>query len=118
MFTNLLLVAAGGAAGSVLRYLCQRSLNLSFPYGTLVVNLLGCFLIGLLMGFFARHDDEQRRLLLVTGICGGFTTFSSFAYEGVQMLNDQRWLSFVLYISISVAVGLLATYAGYKLTSA
>jgi len=117
MFSNLLLVALGGAAGSTLRYLGQRALNTSFPYGTLLVNIAGCLLIGLLLGFFSRHDNEPRRLLLATGFCGGFTTFSSFTFEGVQMLTDHRWLSFILYTSLSVAAGLLATYAGYKITS-
>jgi fluoride exporter len=118
MFNNLLLVAFGGAAGSVLRYLCQRSLNtLSIPWGTLLVNILGSLLIGLLWGLFTRHIDEQKRLLLVTGFCGGFTTFSTFTYEGVQMLSDHRWLNFALYTGGSVVAGLLATYYGYKLTS-
>jgi CrcB protein len=117
MFTNILLVGAGGAAGSVLRYLCQRSLNLSFPYGTLLVNILGCLLIGLLWGFFTKSIDEQKRLLLVTGFCGGFTTFSSFTFEGVQMMMENRWLSFLAYTLTSVAAGLMATYLGYKMTS-
>jgi CrcB protein len=117
MLINILLVGIGGAAGSILRYLCQRSLNFSFPYGTLLVNIAGCLLIGLLWGFFTRHIDEQKRLLLVTGFCGGFTTFSSFTYEGVQMLADNRWIQFTFYTAISVVAGLLATYAGFKLTS-
>ena len=117
MVINLLLVALGGAAGSMLRYLCQRSLNFTFPYGTLLVNIAGCLLIGLLWGLFTRHIDEQRRLLLVTGFCGGFTTFSSFTYEGVQMMMDNRWLQFSFYTGFSVVAGLLATYIGFKLTS-
>ena len=117
MFINILLVGAGGAAGSVLRYLCQRSFNTQFPYGTLLVNILGCLAIGLLWGLFTRHTDEQKRLLLVTGFCGGFTTFSSFTYEGVQMLMDKRFLPFLCYTVISVVTGLLATYTGFKLTS-
>ena len=117
MFTNILLVPLGGAAGTVLRYLCQRSFNVSFPYGTFAANLLGCLLIGLLWGFFTRHIDEHKRLLLVTGFCGGFTTFSSFTYEGVQMLMDSRWMPFIIYTGISVVAGLLATYAGFKITN-
>jgi CrcB protein len=117
MFNNILLVGLGGGLGSILRYLCQRSLNAGFPYGTLAVNLLGCLLIGLLWGLFTRHIDEPRRLLLVTGFCGGFTTFSSFTYEGVQMIMENRWLTFALYTAGSVLAGLLATYLGYKLTS-
>ncbi|HWJ89870.1 MAG TPA: fluoride efflux transporter CrcB [Flavisolibacter sp.] len=117
MFNNILLVGLGGGVGSILRYLCQRSLNARFPYGTFVVNIVGCLIIGLLWGYFSRHTDESRRLLLVTGFCGGFTTFSSFTYEGVQMMTDNRWLVFAFYIAISVFTGLLATWAGYKLTN-
>jgi CrcB protein len=117
MGINILLVGLGGAAGSILRYLLQRSLNATFPYGTLLVNIAGCLLIGLLWGIFTRHIDEQKRLLLVTGFCGGFTTFSTFTYEGVQMLMENRWMIFVLYTFLSVVAGLLATYVGYKLTS-
>lgn len=117
MFNNILLVGLGGAAGSILRYLCQRSLNLNFPYGTLLVNISGCLLIGILWGLFTRHIDEQRRLLLVTGFCGGFTTFSTFTYEGVQMLTENRWVIFALYTTLSIVLGLLATYLGYKITS-
>lgn len=117
MLNNILLVGLGGGVGSILRYLCQRSFNLAFPYGTLLVNLLGCLAIGLLWGLFSRHVDETRRLLLVTGLCGGFTTFSSFTYEGVQMMMENRWLTFALYTALSVFLGLLSTYLGYKLTN-
>lgn len=117
MGINILLVGIGGGIGSILRYLLQRSLNVNFPYGTLVVNIAGCLLIGLLWGIFTRHIDEQRRLLLVTGFCGGFTTFSTFTYEGVQMLMENRWMTFIFYTFLSVVGGLTATYFGYKLTS-
>lgn len=118
MMIQLAWVALGGAAGSVLRYLCSRSLNtLTFPVGTLVVNVLGCLVIGLLWGLFTRHTNEQLRLFLVTGFCGGFTTFSTFTYEGVQLIQEARWTTFIVYTTISVALGLAATFLGYKLTS-
>ena len=117
MGTNILLVGLGGGIGSILRHLLQRAFNVNFPYGTLLVNILGCFLIGLLWGVFTKHIDEQRRLLLITGFCGGFTTFSSFTYEGVQMMMENRWMVFILYIFLSVVAGLTATYFGYKLTN-
>lgn len=109
------LVALGGAAGSVLRYGVQKTLNASFPYGTLAVNILGCFLIGILWATIGRDADEQKRLLLMTGLCGGFTTFSSFTLEGVDMLMNERWGFFLFYIIVSVAGGMLATFLGYKL---
>ena len=106
-----------GGIGSILRYLIQRSLNATHPWGTFTVNILGCLLIGLLWGLFTRHIDEPKRLLLVTGLCGGFTTFSSFTYEGVQMMMDNRWTAFLVYTTGSVVLGLVATYSGFKLTS-
>jgi crcB protein len=117
MGINILLVGIGGSIGSILRYLLQRKFNAHFPYGTLLVNLLGCLLIGLLWGLFTRHVDEHKRLLFVTGFCGGFTTFSTFTHEGIQMLMEDRWPTFFLYVLSSVIIGLAATYFGYKLTS-
>jgi fluoride exporter len=117
MLNNLLLVGLGGAIGSMLRYLLQKNLSSGFPYGTLAVNVSGCLLIGLLWGVFSKDLDQQRRLLLVTGFCGGFTTFSAFTQEGIQMLMENRWVIFVLYTALSVVLGLGATYFGYKITS-
>ena len=114
MLSNLLLVGLGGATGSMLRYLCQRAWNSQFPYGTLIVNLAGCFLIGLLWGSL-KEGETQKRLLLATGFCGGFTTFSAFTQESMQLLMENRWLVFSLYVGLSVTAGLLATYLGYKL---
>jgi fluoride exporter len=116
MFNNLLLVAAGGAAGSVLRYLLQLLLNAAFPAGTLVANITGCFLIGLLWGYFAKTPDETGKLLLMTGFCGGFTTLSAFSHESIRMLMEDRWMGFLLYTGWTIIAGLLATFAGYKIT--
>lgn len=111
---QLAAVALGGAAGSVLRYGVQKTFNASFPFGTLLVNVIGCFLIGMLWATL-RHEDEEKRLLLMTGFCGGFTTFSAFTLEGVQMMTSGRWTAFFLYTISSVACGLLATFLGYKI---
>ena len=117
MVNNILLVGLGGSVGSILRYLCQRTWNQQFPYGTLLVNIAGCFLIGLLWGMIGKQMDEQKKLLLITGFCGGFTTFSAFTQEGVQMMMENRWLSFGLYTLASVAGGLAATFLAFKLTT-
>ena len=119
MIKNFLLVGIGGAVGSVLRYIVQRFANTTtIPYGTLLVNLAGCFLIGLLWGLLSKNSISQSSgLLLVSGFCGGFTTFSAFTYEGVQMIQDNRWILLAVYISASVFGGLVATFAGYKLTN-
>lgn len=117
MLKNFLLIGLGGAAGSMLRYAVQRLANPpSFPYGTLLVNLCGCFLIGLLWGLLSKNSVSQGTgLLLMGGFCGGFTTFSAFTLEGVQMMQDSRWLLFAVYITASVFGGLVATFSGYKL---
>lgn len=113
----LLLVGLGGAAGSMLRYVVQRSLNtLHFPLGTLAVNIAGGFIIGLLWGYFTKGSlHDSGRLLLMSGFCGGFTTFSAFTQEAVQMLQQGKTTSFFIYVAASVAAALLATFAGYKL---
>ncbi len=117
MVKNLLLVGFGGAAGSMLRYSIQRLVNVpAFPYGTLTVNIAGCFLIGLLWGLTTKSGITQSTgLFLMSGFCGGFTTFSAFTYEGVQMIQDNRLLLFSGYIAASVFGGLMATFYGYKL---
>lgn len=113
---QILTVALGGAAGSVLRYSIQKAFNASFPTGTLLVNIIGCFLIGVLWTAL-KQSDEQKRLLLMTGFCGGFTTFSAFTLEGVQMLMTGRLVIFLLYTIGSVSCGLLATFLGFKIFS-
>lgn len=111
-----ILVALGGAAGSLLRYGCQRLFNQTFPAGTLAVNLAGCFLIGILWALAVQKNmAKDMQLLLMTGFCGGFTTFSAFSQESLQLASSGRWLTMALYIVCSVAGGLLATAAGYKL---
>jgi len=112
-----LFVAIGGAAGSLLRYGVQRLLPAhSFPYNTFAVNLVGCLLIGFLWALVQRGSmGTDGRLLLMTGFCGGFTTFSAFSLEGMQMLQTGRLTQFFFYVLLSVALGLLATFLGYKL---
>lgn len=120
MIKNFLLVGLGGAVGSMLRFAVQRLANTAggFPFGTLLVNLAGCFFIGLLWGLLSRNLITQLTgLLLMTGFCGGFTTFSAFTYEGVQMMQDNRWLLLAGYTCASVFGGLLASFTGFKLTS-
>ena len=116
-----LLVAVGGAIGSVLRYGLGRWLMHgapvpAFPYGTLAVNLLGCLAIGLVAEFLLlqRILAPQPRLLLQTGILGGFTTFSAFGLETVLMLRREQWLAVAIYVSTSVLGGLLAVWLGMK----
>ena len=119
---DLFVIGLGGALGSICRYLVQvwadRYVSTSFPVGTLLVNISGCLLIGLLYGLFTRHAgmDLGWRLFLITGICGGYTTFSSFSYESISLLREGQLAYFFLYVLGSVIVGLLATLLGYLIT--
>ncbi len=121
MIKNILFVASGGAAGSVARYLISRWVQVAqpgpFPTGTLAVNLIGSFLIGLFFGWFAKQETgtEDMRLLLMTGFCGGFTTFSALTLESLHLIKDNRTGLFFLYISVSLLLGIGATYAGFRL---
>lgn len=116
----LLIIGLGGGAGSILRYLTQVAVNkiipeLAFPLGTFIVNIVGCFLIGLFYGTSVKHSwlSADRQLLLITGLCGGYTTFSSFSYESVGLISEGQFLYFSLYVGLSVLLGLCATWLGY-----
>jgi len=121
MIKNILLVGLGGSIGSILRYVCQRWFSLNyphhFPWGTFVVNISGCLLIGIFWGltFKSFTATENWKLFLMTGLCGGFTTFSAFTLESIGLLKEQRPGYFFSYVIGSVVLGLLATYAGMKL---
>lgn len=115
---NVILVAAGGAVGSVTRYLVGvwsvRVLGLAFPWGTLIVNLVGSFAIGLLAELIARRFNAsmELRLLLVTGFLGGFTTFSAFSLDTVALYERGQVTTAVAYVLASVILSLGATFAG------
>ena len=111
---ELLLIFIGGGTGSMLRYLIGRWLSsAAFPWGTFAVNIIGCFLIGLFGSWIARHSlSPDLRLLLVVGLCGGFTTFSTFSNEALTMMRSGQYASCFTYIIISVAAGLAATLIG------
>ncbi len=107
--------------GSVSRYLGQlvvsRYFAYPFPLGTLLVNVLGCLLIGLFYALAEKGTiaSAELRLLLTTGFCGGFTTFSTFSYETLTLLQTGNYLLVALYVAGSVLIGLLATFAGVAL---
>lgn len=116
---KIILLMAGGAVGTLLRYLIstytQRSMGSPFPFGTLTVNLVGCLIIGILAGMnMTRSFDENLKLLLFTGLLGGFTTFSSFGLESLQLIRDGRGLWAIGYLLISNAGGILLAWTGYS----
>ncbi|MCC6749307.1 MAG: fluoride efflux transporter CrcB [Deltaproteobacteria bacterium] len=118
---GFLLVCLGGALGSGGRYLVvllwTRLVPLAFPVGTLTVNLLGSFAIGLLMSLAQRWSawTPNLQLALVTGVLGGFTTYSAFSFETLALLHRGAFLSAGLYVASSLVVGLLATAGGWQL---
>ena len=119
MNTSLVLaVAAGGAIGSVGRYLAVAAIGrlagTDFPWGTLAVNVLGGIAIGIVAEFLAQRwqGGPELRAFLVAGVLGGFTTFSAFSLETMAMLERQAWLPAIAYVAASVAASLLAAFAG------
>lgn len=112
---NALFVFLGGGAGSVLRYLVGLWIgSAAFPWATFAVNAVGSFAIGLLGGWASRFGwSEETRLLLTTGLCGGFTTFSTFSKESLAIAEAGRWSAFAAYAFGSVAVGIAAVALGY-----
>lgn len=118
MLRVLLFIGAGSFAGGVARYLLshtvQTGVTSGFPWGTMVVNVLGCFVIGMLNALFERGHvmNTDLRMFLTTGFCGGFTTFSTFMQENCTLLSDGRFVHFSLYSILSFALGLFAAFAG------
>jgi|SRR5690606_24275536 len=117
---NILLVFLGGGFGSVLRYIIGKYLNNAgngIPYGTFAANILGSLLIGVILGLAAKNDSltPNQTLLLATGFCGGFTTFSTFAYENHVFLKSGDFTSFAIYTIASFVVGFFAVFFGMYL---
>lgn len=119
---KILLVGTGGLLGSVARYITVRSISeripTIFPYGTLTVNILGSFILGIVYGVALRKTDmsENIKLFLGVGFCGGYTTFSSLAWESVALFNQKMAGSSLLYLGISMVTGILALITGIWLS--
>ncbi|TAI49452.1 fluoride efflux transporter CrcB [Flagellimonas allohymeniacidonis] len=114
---QVLLVFLGGGLGSILRYLISKPLNSvvgNFYLGTLTVNIIGCLLIGFIIGLSARNNllSYNSTLFLATGICGGFTTFSAFALEKHTLIKSEEFLPLLLYAGASILLGILAVALG------
>ena len=124
MTRSILFVALGGALGSVARFLLSRflqgSIITAFPVGTMVVNILGCLLIGIFYGLADRNGmlDANMKLFLTVGFCGGFTTFSTFMNESLQLFRSDNILYGALYAGGSVFLGLVAVFMGLQIVKA
>jgi CrcB protein len=115
---NILLVLAGSAAGGSVRYITslmiQSKNTTQFPLGTFLINLIGCLIIGMIYAIASRNAStgSDIKLLLATGFCGGFTTFSAFAFENLELFKSGQYLTALLYIILSVVLGILAVILG------
>ena len=118
MIKAMLIAGLGGFMGTCLRYLTGRLCPLwelgGFPLGTFVVNIVGCFIIGALLGLAERNNfiTPTMNVLLVTGFCGGFTTFSSFADDIFLLMQQRNWTIFAIYTSLSIILGVFFVWIG------
>ena len=119
---SFLLVFLGGGLGSGIRYLVTIAMNQYskvLPFGTFTVNMLGCLLIGLILGYAQKENTltSNQTLLLATGFCGGFTTFSAFANENLELIKNGEIFNFSIYTISSILVGVLAVFIGFYLAN-
>lgn len=117
MLKEFLLVGAGGALGSMLRYAGNILYSSKlFPVSTFLINIIGSFVIGLVIGYSIKNQSSLNwKLFLATGICGGFTTFSAFSYENLLLLQNGKVFISLLYIAGSIVLGIAAAWLGYKI---
>jgi len=116
---NLIYIFLGGGLGSVMRFLIsnytQKFWHINaFPMGTFLVNTSGCFLIGILTAYFLKVDNSLR-YLLITGLCGGYTTFSTFSVENFSLWQNENYFILILYALLSLFVGVMMVFIGYHL---
>jgi CrcB protein len=124
MLRNILIVGTGGFIGSVMRYLVQifveKEMATTFPWGTFIANIAGSFIIGIVFAIAEKGNlmNSEWRIFLAVGVCGGFTTFSSFAYNNLNLLKDHSYGQLLLNVGGSLFFGILAVYLGIILVRA
>jgi len=116
---NYLVVSFGAALGGCLRYwfsgFVYRFIPVTFPYGTLIINVVGSFILGIVMFYFNEKEmiGHELRLFLTVGFCGGFTTFSTFSFETINLIKDAQYMGAALNVVLSVGVSLIAIFLAY-----
>ena len=117
MLKEIIAVFIGGGLGSVLRFLINKIQIISdknFPYSTFISNFLGCLILGIVLGYFIKNENTNSMLFvfLTVGICGGFTTFSSFSNESLQLIQNGEIFTFLAYLLASLVIGIMSVYMG------
>jgi CrcB protein len=120
MVKQFLLVGLGGALGSMFRYatslLTAKYYSNAFPLATFITNVLGCLLIGVFIGYFSKNSNQTLQFLLITGFCGGYTTFSTFSAENIALWQSQNYLTLIGYTLGSIIIGCFAVGLGLILS--
>lgn len=112
---EILFIFLGGGLGSILRFFIGRLLNANFPFGTLIVNVVGAFIIGISIALLEKQwPSKSIQLFITVGFCGGFTTWSSFAFENFTFLRQGNILYFLLYAGVSFLLSLVVIFIAYK----
>ncbi len=118
MLRNFLLIGLGGALGSMLRFGASLLIgSKTFPLATFLINITGSFIIGVVIAYSLKHASfsDNWKLFLATGLCGGFTTFSAFSFENMQLFENGKFGLLAIYITGSLLLGIAAVWAGFKL---
>lgn len=119
MIGLMLIAGLGGFAGTCCRYLAgvgaKKAFGSGFPAGTMIANTVGCFIFGVAVGLWAAEAiGETMRVALLTGFCGGLTTFSSFGHDAYSMMGRRKWLKCACYLTLTVGLGMAAMWLGMK----
>lgn len=118
MLRNIIFVAFGGAMGSVFRYVTAMIVSTKkFPASTFLVNIIGSFLIGILMGYLLKQTNNQNwQLLMVTGFCGGFTTFSAFSWDVILLMQQARYATAIFYVVATFVLSIFFCFLGFNIS--